>query len=88
MKVIDQFMDEVCMCLPHWVCWLVMLPAAVTQQNHHLAEESKWNSLEAATVKTEQWMCTINLARGNNSTTHYTVETHSAGESIGKERDS
>lgn len=52
-----------------------MWPAAVTQQNHHPAEESKWSDLEAARMKMERLMCTIILARGNNSTTYFTVET-------------
>lgn len=41
------------------MCCLVMLPAAVTQQNHYSAEEGKWNDLEASRMKKERSVGTI-----------------------------
>lgn len=58
--------SELCMYLFWLVCWLVMLPAAVTQHSHHHAEEGKFGDLEAARVKMERLMCAIILAYGNN----------------------
>lgn len=61
-----------CACVFLCGCWLVMLPAAVTQQNHHPAEEGKLSDLDAMTMKMQRLMCTVIFS--NNSTTHYTVE--------------
>lgn len=55
---------KLCMCSSCWVCWMVMSPAAVTQQSHHPAEEGKWSDVEAAKMKMEKsW--TIIMACGH-----------------------